>query len=520
MTNREDPFTADWEKGFKKWKEKKRTKPYIDSIKREVISGENEIKTGIHKDLRDFKLILRTPKARRIEKYVVILVYVIALGILAYLIMSSFFSNYLPFNSNSFTIKAEDSQLFDSLRSFYIDNNVLGDKLEINGEIVRPINSARPFNFVFVPKTNIKSKNAALTLNLYLNGTGSNIYLNNQLIFPSLENYELIEENDEDYIYVRKDTLYYINISNFTKTLKIEEFIYKNFPGESVWSSRKLEPVSIQIEDYKQEDTLINTTFRDNLRLVVYAKGNLNINFTKQDLNGYVGQDEYNVEITNQAGDIVFSQIYEDDGDKLDSGRLGVGQDFNINLNVQDGVYYIYFTKDVYNQYADSTIKNIKINSNKVLIMGNFLPIEPFSFYTKISSQKNIKFNYWHNGKDQIIKVSGLRDEIINLSKEWISKNYEYNLSRGDYSFELEKGYLQIYNDFSSPSKENWFDIPLNSKDKFDNQNILIISKDNFEYDIGKLVLKKEVVLNDKITKIKILDANRVYFESAKLEAN
>ena len=162
----------DWEKGFNKWREKKHIYPYTDLIKKEV----NKVEEGTKSEIKKFEQNFSKPKTSKIEKYIVIGIYVIFLLIAVYLIMASFFPNYLPFNSTTYTISAEDSQLFDNLRSFYIDNNVLGEKLEINGEIIRPIISVKPFNLVFVPKTNIKSQNATLELNFYINGTGGGLH--------------------------------------------------------------------------------------------------------------------------------------------------------------------------------------------------------------------------------------------------------------------------------------------------------------------------------------------------------
>ena len=270
---------------------------------------------------------------RAIEKTIIIVIYVVVLGIAAYFILASLFPDKLPFSTNTYTIKASDSKIFDKLSSFYIeDNSVLGDKITINDKIVRPITSAKKFNIVFLPKVNIPTNtNATIELNLIFDeGKYSDIYLNNELIFPNLGNYELINENEFDYVYVKKDLLPYIVREMLIDSTNTEEFIYKNFPSTSVWSTRKLNPINIVVDDYVKKDTLINGTFRDNLKLAVYAAGDLSISFTKQDLNSYIGQDEYTIRITDVNDNVVYYGLLEDDGVKT-RGSLGREQYFKIS---------------------------------------------------------------------------------------------------------------------------------------------------------------------------------------------
>jgi len=460
---------------------------------------------------------------RAIEKTIIIIIYVVVLGIAAYFILASLFPEKLPFSTNTYTIKASDSKIFDKLSSFYIeDNSVLGDKITINDKIVRPITSAKKFNIVFLPKVNIKENtNATIELNLIFGeGKYSDIYLNNELIFPNLDNYELIKENDFDYIYVKKDILPYIVKDILIDSTNTEEFIYKNFPSTSVWSTRKLNPINIVVDDYVKKDTLIDGTFRDNLKLAVYASGDLSISFTKQDLNSYIGQDEYTIRISDVNDNVIYEGLLEDDGIKA-KRNLGREQYFKINKDSLDaGVYYISFIKDNYNDASDSTVKNIKINSNNVLIIGTFLPWDKFEFYTKFKFPNKIGFYYWWSGKDQIIDVSGSQKLKINLNEEWRDKRYDVNLTNGDFYFKTVKGYLWIYNDFSSIKKENWFEIPFSQQDNFDFSDVIIISKEIYNKEANEFNFNKDLISNLKTTKVnlRVLETNVVYFNYIKFK--
>ena len=237
-----------------------------------------------------------------------------------------------------------------------------------------------------------------------------------------------------------------------------------------------------------------------------------------KDLNMYLGEDTYDVKITNFTGDIIYNKIFEDDGDKTSDGKLGKEQNFNIYLdNLKSDIYYINFISDKNNDAADSTIKNININSNKILIVGTFLPITPFEFYTKADLNKTIGFYYWHYGKDQIIDLNNKTS--INLNTDWSSKRYNENLTKGEYAITTPKGDLWIYNDISSPSKSSWFDIPVVQQNNFDNPNLIIIDQSNFNENTGAFSYSQDV--NTTIIPLKIslraLTSNSANFKDAKL---
>ena len=147
------------------------------------------------------------------------------------------------------------------------------------------------------------------------------------------------------------------------------------------------------------------------------------------------------------------------------------------------------------------------------------MPIKPFEFYTKSYFSKEVGFYYWHKGKDQIIKISGTADKKINLSTEWFSKKYNTNLTKGEYSIDLERGDLWVYNDFSSISKESWFDVPFSQQVKFDNPKVILIDKASYDKTTGFFSYAKEVSIDAIPLKISLrsLNPNSVSFSKAKL---
>ena len=469
-------------------------------------------------------------KKMGIEKYIILAMYVAVALVVGYFVFASIFPEKAIL-STGYSISARDTFTTKAVNSLYIDNdNILGEKVVWeDGITVRPIKSPQIFNLVFTPKTVIpKGTEATLEMNLY--GGNTSVYMNNSVIIPNLDNYELLADFNSDSVYIRKDLLTYYNKDSLETGVDVpnaEEFVYRNLPGVSAYSFKEesnTNPVTLNVPDYKNEDTVINGTFRDSLNLAVYTENSLIIEFTKQDLNNYIGKDEYTVEIKDQVGKSLFTQLYEDDGQATDTRKLGQEETYKIQFDdLQTGVYYISFIKDSNNPAADSTLKKIKINSNKMVILGTFLPIISFEFYTKVVTPKTIGFLYWWESKDQIIHITETGEDSINLNSSWFNKRYDKELTTpGDYTFSTDVGYLYIYAEQVSPSKENWFDLPIMSGNKFNDQDVLVIDKNKLVIDGDKITYTGKVILDEKTTKIKmqVLDEDRIYLEDIKIIIN
>ncbi|MEK6891183.1 MAG: hypothetical protein AABX03_03520, partial [Nanoarchaeota archaeon] len=321
--------------GLKAWK------------KRNMENFEKEFKIGKkHKNHGLSKLKIE-PK-----HYFIIVIYAIVFIVIAYLLIGNLSPNSVPGGNGEYIISADSSLLGDTLSSFYLNpSNVLGEKTSINGENYRLITSQQSFNLVFKPKTIISgNQTGTLEINLLggMNG-GSEIYLNDNLIIPNLDTYELVAlypGTNED-VYVKKSVLAHYDKNYLASGDNAGDFVYKNFPGASIFSQKNLTYSSFKVSGYKQETTKIPTTFRGDLKLAVYAESYLNVDFTKQDLNSYLGDDEYRVDITDINGKSYFTKTYEDDGDRKNTNKLGKEQVFHIELgSLPKGVYFITFNKD------------------------------------------------------------------------------------------------------------------------------------------------------------------------------
>lgn len=458
---------------------------------------------------------IKTKKRFKPEQIIMFLIYATVFLIIAYLFVSNVFPNSF-LNSGTYEIKASDANFLDALNSLSIDQEgVLGEKTEIDGETVRKIISEKPFNILFNPKKVI-TDNTPATLTLSFLYPNTDVYLNDKLIIPNLNNYVFVKAIGNKQVYVKKD----LEKSSYKTATTAEDFIYKNFPQQSIYSFAEYSSGMPILSDYSDSQTRIKTQFRGNLKMAVYAEDTLEISFTKKDLNSYVGKDEYTLTITDSQDKQIFKRTFEDDGDKKDSSEEGDEQDFSSRVyDLKKGIYYLNFIREDGNKYDDSTIKDLKINTNKILFLDRCLPLDEFEFYTYVGNEKTIGFYYWHTNADQKVYQTGQQDEVIDLNVAWKSKRYNQELDeKGDYSFELEKGDVWLYFDEISPSKESWFNLPIKTSNKVDS-DVIIFDSNKISIKNNKVIYLQNIkVSEDTKFKLQVLDKDKIYFNKVKLD--
>ena len=460
-----------------------------------------------------FDYHFHTKKKRKVYKSIVFLTYLIAVTVIIYLM-------FLVFNPGSFLrdeYVINEKSISKPLSSFYIDNKNILVKDQYNNENVLRITSPQAFNIVFRPETQVINKSAQLTINIF--GGESEFYLDNKLIVPNLANYTLIKTYPDAYVFVRND----INTNSYEDKTISDDFIYSNFKTNKIYSFKDISNYNPDINNFNQETTNINIAFRDSLKLAIYAEDQINLDFTKQDLNWYLGQDEYTITIKNSKQEIVFNQTYLDDGEIRNTNIPGNEQIFNINIpDITPGIYTIEFQKDKFNDASDSTIKNIRINTNKLIFLDRILPWQSNTqFYIKSNGDDQIKFNYWWGDKDQVIEITGSENINVDLNKSWFEKRYDQNLTQqGDYFIKIDKGFLWVFANALSPNKENWFDI-IKPISNINEAEIIVIDGNNLEIDENEFIYTMDLNLSsgDKF-KLKVLEGDKYYIKEIKLIVN
>ncbi|MCX8093342.1 MAG: hypothetical protein N3E50_04165, partial [Candidatus Goldbacteria bacterium] len=192
----------------------------------------------------------------------------------------------------------------------------------------------------------------------------------------------------------------------------IDEF-FNNVPAGSVIATNiNIKQKPIKIENYTPGNLDINVSLRGNHTLYVYAKDNLNLEITKQDINWYKNEDTMVVKISDMAGNLIREELLPDDGEAEASKITKTAQTRKINIpNIKEGVYRI----DLLNN-ADTFIRRIKINQSKLVVQNKIFPVDnklykitetkPLRIYTKYEMDYKIDFSTAHR--------EGLQDVMIN----------------------------------------------------------------------------------------------------------
>src|SRR3989344_7453477 len=216
------------------------------------------------------------------------------------------------------------------------------------------------------------------TLEIKFFNMESDLYLDNKLIFPGLKNYKRIKEFEDSYLYQKNKLSFVIQKTLDSKSLS--EFIKENYYGPKVYSFTINDKLNPQINNFDSKTTNIDTLFRGNVEFLSYNEGDLYINFTKKDINAYKGEDEYTLKISELNGTIIYQEKFLDDGDTSNLSIVKGEKKYSIYLPNLNGFYILSLTNVEDNSIADSIIGNISINTNKIIIRGDFLVVRPFSF--------------------------------------------------------------------------------------------------------------------------------------------
>ncbi len=522
------PEEASWDKKYMEWKKSKSEKKLESfkltniehSIKR-TINAKKEPINAINQDREEIKKIKYSDKNNKIKTLLIVLAYLVPFLLLASILTYIF----QPFGFEGKKYEIQIGKLdTNTNKPFYLDETTakssLSKPIQDGDSTYREIISTRPFNLIFKPDVVIPNS-AQATLQLEFQGKNSDIYINNKLLFPGLANYSLLKSFDDQEVYIKNELLPYLKEIDENSN-KATDFLIANFKGSTVYSTSSIileNPTLESISNYSKISSTINTTFRGPLNLALYGE-DLKIKFIKQDLNWYEGEDNYNITVRDINKNIIFEQIYGDDGNSLNDSKLGEEQEFEINLEGQtpSGVYFLELQNDKNNRAVDETIKNIQTNTNKVIVLGNFLPWQPLTIYTENAFPKSLSFTYWWPSKNQNILIRSSDIFKIELNESYQSIKYPYFLDSGNYSLEFEKGYLWIYNNFAfSLSRENLFILPLIIQETKNNPDFIIIDKTLYKEESIILSQKIEISNEGNSTAVKLVNPETTKFFKAKL---
>ncbi|MFC1925765.1 hypothetical protein ACFLW2_03600, partial [Chloroflexota bacterium] len=191
--------------------------------------------------------------------------------------------------------------------------------------------------------------------------------------------------------------------------------------------------------DYKNEITQINETIRGDVTFLVYLKDNLNLTLGKQDLNWYDGSDEYLVELLDMEDNIIFSDSISDDGitDSSNQSKQPQYKAFSADIP-EEGLYTLKLTNLKGDQYTDSTITLVSINTNKIITTGTILPLSPCSLFFNLLEATTLNLYIWHTSAQQTVSITGTRNININLGESQLGRSIPINLPPGEYQLAVK----------------------------------------------------------------------------------
>ena len=252
------------------------------------------------------------------------------------------------------------------------------------------------------------------------------------LYIKSLENYSLVRRFGDAVIYSRD------NQSNYTDVDNMNDWISINIPKYSSIKLFDLSPEIFVNSDLKYNNTIleINQTFRGSHSFLIYIKDSLDLTLGKQDLNWYNGSDEYSVELHNLDGSLLFNGTMQEDGIMNDSKQKSSQSMTFFQDGIDEGLYELRLVNlKGGNKAADSTITNIRINTDKLVTMGTIFLLDPGTLYFELKCSTKIKINA---KSAQNISIRGALEKDVAIDKKLLNTWIPVELPEGSYTMSIK----------------------------------------------------------------------------------
>jgi hypothetical protein len=322
------------------------------------------------------------------------------------------------------------------------------------------------------------------------------------LYIKSLDSYTLVRRFDDTAIYAR-------NPGAYTDHDSISSWISGNIPEHSSIRLYYVSPAMLVNRDltYNNTFTEINQTFRGTHSFLIYIKDRLDLTLIKQDLNWYNGSDEYSVEVYDMEGRQVFKDIIPDDG-IADSSNQKMLQRTSLRGRISEGLYELRLINlEEEKKGVDSTITNIRINTDKIVTQGTILQLDNGTLFFELRQNAVLKFYAVHKSAVQNIEIRGSIDKDVLITEDMLNKWVPVELPPGRYSMSI-KGDLYVSGSnfaFTEDSFFQLYDYEINS----DSSDWVIISDYQVEKDKKGWITARKVFTN---TEFELLDNRTLVF--------
>ncbi|MCB9371013.1 hypothetical protein H6501_05415 [Candidatus Woesearchaeota archaeon] len=236
------------------------------------------------------------------------------------------------------------------------------------------------------------------------------------------------QENPQGFLQAHFNNDRYLVFDYSTYESIVDPFTLQTFSRQYIDSFESRESV-----DYDTHIT--NTTLRGEFTLLGYFSQSVDLDFTKEDLNWYNGEDDVILNLADRNGKVLTRWELLDDGvDDNDKERRE--QDFSLHYDLPEkGFYYITVQALDPDIKSDFEIRNLSVNTNKLMVVSEFLPTTPTDLYFEDIDALQVR--YWHEGYDQNITLSSSNVFELNIYDQ---NNWKWVDLSAERSMRLEKG--------------------------------------------------------------------------------
>jgi len=181
-----------------------------------------------------------------------------------------------------------------------------------------------------------------------------------------------------------------------------------------------------KINNYSPGELIINEPLRETQKFYIYAKGDLNVEVKKRDLNWYLnnetGEDKLEMNLYDLSGKLISSSYINDDGiveKKVNKEDRKIQQGSLFVPNLKEGAYRLELKNN-----GDMVITQIKINQNKAILLDRVFLAGSSVYFTDIEKESSIYFKsekpinlelrtYHGQATNQTVNVNGNYKTLI-----------------------------------------------------------------------------------------------------------
>ena len=207
-------------------------------------------------------------------------------------------------------------------------------------------------------------------------------------------------------------------------------------------------------------ENILNFALRGNQDFYVYLNGSLKVQIDKQDINASIGKDELDVVLLNAAGQVICSKMLPDDGNTTANKKASSTVSSDIACGgLAKGPYTLRFIERVQPEIgaskSDFVIKQLKINSNKIVALDQINNLDPLSIFTDNTEANSLSVQALSDQPEKV--VLGASKSTIEFKKNSKGDKKNKTLSKGPSTIAVTGGGVLLSGSNFAFKNDNWF---------------------------------------------------------------